>query len=424
MAKSKEGGVLELRLHDTTIGHLVALESGRRVLTFSPEFVEDNTRPTFSLVTSPGFPNAVKLLAEPWVSGYHLHPVLANLLPEGALRIYFASQLGISSEYEFDLLAHLGPNLPGALKVTLLQSNIVPDYVAVGRVPLNVPKRNSSGQGQRFSLAGMQLKLPLREAGGHYLFGGSTAGKREWIIKLPSSRYRGMPLNEYSAMFLAALAGIETPDIRLVRIDTLENLPDLAFPPEQYAFAIRRFDRAGNNRIHTEDFAQVLVRHPLDDKCTANYQRIGKIIYRYTGDCLGNAQQFARRLLVKILLGNGDAHLKNWSLIYPDTRTPELSPAYDILSTQVYAEEKVKSPGVESKVKAWYRVNMQHFQTWAGKADVPWRAIKPQLNDTMERARSLWPSALEELPMEAEHKDRLRQHWRQLAADFQIKCSP
>jgi serine/threonine protein kinase HipA of HipAB toxin-antitoxin module len=45
---------------------------------------------------------------------------------------------------------------------------------------------------------------------------------------------------------------------------------------------------------------------------------------------IGNAQQFARRLLVNILVANGDAHLKNWSLIYPDTVTPELAPAYDI----------------------------------------------------------------------------------------------
>ena len=50
---------------------------------------------------------------------------------------------------------------------------------------------------------------------------------------------------------------------------------------------------------------------------------VGKVLYQYTGQPLPNAQQFARRLLVNILLANGDAHLKNWSLIYPDAVTPE-----------------------------------------------------------------------------------------------------
>jgi serine/threonine-protein kinase HipA len=47
-------------------------------------------------------------------------------------------------------------------------------------------------------------------------------------------------------------------------------------------------------------------------------------------------QEFARRLTFTVLISNGDAHLKNWSLIYPDRRIPRLAPAYDLVSTAFY----------------------------------------------------------------------------------------
>ena len=67
-----------------------------------------------------------------------------------------------------------------------------------------------------------------------------------------------------------------------------------------------------------------------------NYAQIARNLYEYADNGLANVQQFARRLLVNILLANGDAHLKNWSVIYPDIMTPTLSPAYDIVFTQAY----------------------------------------------------------------------------------------
>lgn len=80
-----------------------------------------------------------------------------------------------------------------------------------------------------------------------------------------------------------------------------------------------------------EDFAQVLVKYPHEKYNSANYEQIGRVLYEFSGDALADVQQFARRLLVNILLANGDAHLKNWSLQYEDKVTPRLSPAYDIV---------------------------------------------------------------------------------------------
>ena len=123
---------------------------------------------------------------------------------------------------------------------------------------------------------------------------------------------------------------------------------------------------------------------------------------------------------MNILLANGDAHLKNWSFLYPDKVTPRLSPAYDIVTTNVYIENETQYALNLGNTKEWYTVSLAQFQSWAGKAGIPWRIIKPHLDDTMSKARELWPEALKALPMEETHKKGLRAHWIRLQDDFSI----
>jgi serine/threonine-protein kinase HipA len=173
-------------------------------------------------------------------------------------------------------------------------------------------------------------------------------------------------------------------------------------------------------RIHIEDFAQVFVRYAHEKYGRANYEQIGQVLYQYTGQPLGNAQQFARRLLVNILLANGAAHLKNWSVIYPDTVTPELAPAYDIVFTRAYIENERHFALNLGKTHDWYEVELSHFQSLAEHAGIPWRAIKPHLDDVLDKARSLWPRQLAALPMADAQKEMLRVHWGLLRPDFRI----
>src|SRR5690606_11918442 len=89
-------------------------------------------------------------------------------------------------------------------------------------------------------------------------------------------------------------------------------------------------------RIHSEDFAQVFELYAHEKYGRRNYEQIAATIYHYGGEGLPDTQQMARRLLANILLANGDAHVKNWTLHYPDQRTARLAPAYDILTTLPY----------------------------------------------------------------------------------------
>jgi serine/threonine-protein kinase HipA len=411
--------VLMISLHGSTVGYLAGYAGGRNILTFAPEYRANDPRPTFTLTTHPDFPRAAKLLSAPWLKQQRLHPVLSNLLPEGVLRELLAQALKTHTDNEFELFAHLGLDLPGAIIATALEPAEVPAYALEARTsvePVPVSLQNTQ---THCSLAGVQMKFSMLERDGRYRITESGA-LGDWIIKTPSRRHKSVPLNEYTAMNLARLAGVEVPEFRLVDVSTLDQLPPTNLPDEQYAFAIRRFDRCGQARIHTEDFAQVFVQYAHNKYEGINYEQIGRVLYQYTGDSLHNIQQFARRLLVNILLANGDAHLKNWSLIYPDGVTPELSPAYDIVTTRVYIEDERQYALNLGKTRKWYDVTLAHFVRWAEGAGVPWQVIKPHLADTLDRARTLWPKALAESPMLTEHRQQLVSHWRNLQPDFRI----
>jgi serine/threonine-protein kinase HipA len=414
-----EVNVLRLSIHGTLIGYLTGFKNGRNVLSIADEFKNNPKRPTFSLITHPKFPNAAKLMAEPWARNRRLHPVLSNLLPEGSLRELIAQGLKVHVDNEFHILSYLGEDLPGAIEATPMEPEDVPDYVLNTHGKSKVVKFDNVTRENKFSLAGVQMKFSMKEKDGRYnLSKGDVLG--DWIIKTPSTKHKFVPLNEHTAMSLAGLVGVDIPEIKLVELDKLDNLPQINLPDEKQAFAIKRFDRADDQRIHMEDFAQILVKYPHEKYTSANYENIGKVIYNFSGDGLADAQQFARRLLVNILLANGDAHIKNWSFLYLDKITPRLSPAYDIVTTNVYIENEKHYALNLGKTKEWYSVTMSHFQSWAHKSGIPWRAIKPHLDDTISKARELWPEALKTLPMDDAHKDGLRIHWGKLHEDFKI----
>jgi len=418
--RSDEINVLKLTLHGRLVGYLAGYLNGRNVLSFADDFVADPGRPTFSLITHPSFPHSQKLLAEPWARNQKLHPALSNLLPEGALRELIAQGLKVHVDNEFHLLSYLGGDLPGALVAHPMEPEDVPESVLAANGKAKAVKFDKISQENKFSLAGVQMKFSMKEKDGRYnLSKGDALG--DWIIKTPSTKHKDVPVNEYTAMSLAALVGVEIPEIKLVELDKLDNLPQINLPDEQLAFAIKRFDRDGEMRIHMEDFAQVLVKYPHEKYNGANYEQIGRVLYAYSGDALADIQQFARRLLVNILLANGDAHLKNWSLIYSDQVTPRLSPAYDIVTTNVYIDDEKQYALNLGKTKDWYQVSYANFQAWAERSGVPWRAIKPHLDDAISKARSLWPEALNGLPMSGQHKLKLRDHWGKLHDNFSIK---
>lgn len=260
-----------------------------------------------------------------------LPPWFSNLLPEGRLRDWIADARGVSADREVELLAQVGFDLPGAIRVSAIDRE--PSSVGPVREVLAREVRAGASDVWRFSLAGVGLKFSMLAKGERFSAPAVGAGG-DWIVKLPDPKFEHVPRNEFLMMTLAQCLGLDVPPIRLVHRDELDLPEGVWSSGEDYAYAVERFDRVpGGQRVHIEDFAQVRGVYP-DDKYVGNFETLASLVYR--GRDLASLREFVRRLAFNVLIGNGDAHLKNWSLIYKNPRIPLLSPAYDLVSTAIY----------------------------------------------------------------------------------------
>lgn len=150
-------------------------------------------------------------------------------------------------------------------------------------------------------------------------------------------------------MSLAKMVGIDVPAIDLVDIASINNLPAGINQLGSKAFIVKRFDRTGDGqRIHTEDFAQVFGVYPHAKYEKTSYRSLARVSAAESGD--EDIAEFIRRATFKVLIGNGDMHLRNWSLIYRDRQRAELSPAYDLASTIAYNPDDKSALGQQKNL--------------------------------------------------------------------------
>ncbi|GAB7529598.1 type II toxin-antitoxin system HipA family toxin [Pseudomonas sp. 3A(2025)] len=412
---------LKLTLKGERVGYVAGYSSGKNVFTLAPEYLQNESRHPLTLSHTNPTTFARQLATKhPYIRSHKLHPVLSNLLPEGALRDFLSQAMKIHQDNEYPLLGWLGRDLPGALIAEPMEVSEIPPLALLHHGKIEPSVIEIPDNRAHFSLAGVQMKFSMRHQDGRYITGDPGA-PGDWIIKTPSTLHPFVPLNEYTAMTLAALAGVEIPEIKLIAMGDIETLPNINLPNEKFAYGIRRYDRLpGNQRVHSEDFAQILFAYAHQKYRAASYEQIGKLIYQNSARGQQDAAQMAVRLLVNILLANGDAHLKNWSIIYPDGRNAQLSPAYDIVVTRVYMRDETQYALNMSQAKNWYGASFEHFKRWAEYGDIPWRLVFNNMKVVLEKARTLWPKALDNSVMAESQKAVLRTHWKQLHPDFRI----
>lgn len=323
-------------------------------------------------------------------SHMRVHPWFSNLLLEGRLREWIADGRGVSADREMELLAQVGHDLPGAVRV--LPEDTAPGETPEAEAVTPVPRGPA---GWRFSLAGVQLKFSMLKRGDRLTLPAYGVGG-DWIVKLPDLAHPEVPRNEHAMMRLAAASGIEVPEVALVHRDELPDLPSSAWPArESWAFAIRRFDRDDDRRaVHIEDMAQVRGFWP-DDKYNGSYETVAALVHRRRD--LPALREFARRLAFAVLITNGDAHLKNWSLIYRDQRIPTLAPAYDLVSTGMYRgagdpeELGLRFHGT----KRFERITLDSFTRMERKVGAAGADLAGVAAELVERAVAAWPAVAE-----------------------------
>ena len=392
---------LDVRLHDLQVGELIRLQDGRTRFEFNSRYVDMPQRPTLSLSFIHGL-NRVTYgtgnTARSATSG-RVPTFFSNLLPEGRLRNYVASAAGVKPTREFDLLAYVGNDLPGA--VELIQSDQLGQRSAPSSQPGILKKTDFSPRnGVKFSLAGVELKYSaLTRAHGGLTIPASGSGGN-WIVKLPSSAYPLVPENEFSVMKLASKVGINIPEIRLVPIGQIEGLPREMHAMKlasDNAIAIKRFDRDNGKRVHSEDFAQVLGVLPENKYDDFNYGNLATVLSVFSGKYT-DTDEFARRLMFAALIGNGDLHLKNWSLIYRDQIHPELSPTYDMLCTSCYTEDDNIALRLGSS-KRWRDLTLGDFSRIATQARINAKGLVNAARDVAVQFWDVWEQESRELPI-------------------------
>jgi serine/threonine-protein kinase HipA len=322
--------VLDVWLHDRHAGVLTN-DGGSLSFLYLGEYVSDTGAPALS----------VRLpLREEAFGQRDTLAFFANLLPEAEQRDAVARGVGISSGNDFALLERFGDDCAGAVTIVDPAGGERPQGVEplepisdsrlseLMAVDADMPPLVAAGE-VRLSLAGAQPKLPVVARDGEYLLPTDSRHPTTHILKPANARFENLVHNELFCMKLADWCGLSVAgaQVRKTR-DGTEYLE------------VARFDRdpLTGKRLHQEDFCQALGKLP-----TEKYQAEGgpglvdcfALIDEYSAIPATDKQRLWSAVVFNFLIGNCDAHAKNFSFLY-ESRTPRLAPLYDLVSTVAY----------------------------------------------------------------------------------------
>ena len=142
------------------------------------------------------------------------------------------------------------------------------------------------------------------------------------IVKSGGEEFPQLAINEFICMQLARACQIETPEFWL--------------SDNQHLFVMRRFDlKDGGSCRAMEDMA-VLQGKSTNDKYRSSYESVSKVLNFYSSNIKADNETLFKMLVHSCMVGNGDAHLKNYAMLYDDPDDMRLSPLYDVVNTQIY----------------------------------------------------------------------------------------
>ena len=299
----------------------------------------------------------------------------AGLLPEGHLRRLIAQHLQVSSQNDFALLGAIGGECAGAITfmpwgqpIANAEQGGVEWLEAPQLIALldELPRRPmlAGGDGIRLSLAGAQDKLPV-------VFDGKRIGLPKGrqpsthILKPAIASVESSVINEGFCLALAHAMSLPAAPAQVFRVNDREVL------------LVGRYDRRLSEngqmvRIHQEDFCQALGVVP-----EMKYQNEGGPDLKACFELLRKAARPSAPQVLRLfdavifnaLVGNHDAHAKNFSLLYAgehQTAAPTLAPLYDILCTAVYDH---LTPKMAMKVGSRYKFTEVQARHWAQFAE-------------------------------------------------------
>lgn len=373
---------LDVYLYQNLIGNLSIDDYGEMAFVYNDNYIDNKNNPPLS--------QSLPLQKKIYVAK-ECRPFFSGILPEAHLRASIARQLGISEKNDFALLTAIGGECAGA--VSLLPSpsaeaNLISDYRvmddnAVSNILQTMIQRPMlvGEDGIRLSLAGAQDKLAIAIIDGQIAIpmGGAPSTH---ILKPVNRDFPSLIENECFCLQLARKIGLNAVEASM---HETKGHPYLL---------VKRYDRIqtehGIQRLHQEDFCQAMGIIP-----EMKYQREGGptiadcflLTRKVSSLPVIDIKVLLQGILFNLIIGNNDAHGKNFSLLYQGQQT-RLAPFYDMISTVHYPNLATK---MAMKIGSKYDFDSlfpRHIMQLAEEANLSVALVQKETINMIDRIRN------------------------------------
>ncbi len=331
---------LDVYLHRSLVGQLIQDDQGQMMFEYAADWLEK--------------PEAVALsyslpLQKERFSSKACRGFFGGVLPEGNIRELVARNLGISARNDYAMLEQIGGECAGAVTfVTAGQQLPKQDYhyrrleeAELARILRELPRRPlmAGVEEVRLSLAGAQDKIAVYLSDEQVSLMLGTAPSTH-ILKPAIEQFQNVVFNEASCMKLASAIGLPSADVEVRKVEDIDYL------------LVGRYDRKRHEsgeieRLHQEDFCQALAVAPelkYQSEGGPSLKQCFSLLREVSTMPVVDLQLLLDTVVFNALIGNHDAHAKNFSLIYNtgSTAAARLAPLYDLVSTVYYPELSAK----------------------------------------------------------------------------------
>ncbi|ADG92705.1 HipA N-terminal domain protein [Arcobacter nitrofigilis DSM 7299] len=275
-----------------------------------------------------------------------LHPIFEMHLPEGYLLSIIKKHFSkLTKTDDFGLLKVMSNSIKGRLSY---ESNFIKadDSLSLDDL-LHTKKDNLFDElvtkfALNSALSGVQPKVLA------LIKNKTTLKVDDYIVKSWGTDYKELALNEYYCMEIVRRSNIEVPEFYI--------------SDDEKLFIMKRFDKVDDKYIGFEDMC-VLMGKQRDDKYEGSHEQIVKTIKTFVSPQHKKSSliQFFKMTYLNFLLKNGDAHLKNFGLIYTGIDDIQLAPAYDVVSTTVYIKNDIPALLLLGSKKWWDNKYIERF---------------------------------------------------------------
>lgn len=381
--------ILNVYLYHHLVGQLTQNQNGQIQFSYDPKWLQSKSPIPLS--------HSLPLRKEPFQQK-ECRSFFAGIIPEDTNRKIIAQILGINAHNDYAMLEKIGGECAGAVtfipkgttfpKPSSYKYQILNDTDLI-EILKHLPKNPLlAGKGLRLSLAGAQDKITVHIDQDGRISLPLNGAPSTHILKPAIKRFPNSTINEALCLNLAKSIGIPTVDAVMKSIGSITYL------------LVKRYDRKKDKntkypiRLHQEDFCQALGIPPEykhQNEGGPGLKDCFDLLRRVSNLPAVDLKNLLNTVIFNIIIGNHDAHGKNFSLLFDTTKDDikiRLAPVYDILSTIYYPELTSKMAMKIGKEYESSQLNLRNIERFAVDAGLGVAAIRKQIIQVAQNVKS------------------------------------